>query len=368
MTDTSPESNQNNSQDLKNPSTVIRVVHNRENPYVQLNKEALWNEKLSLKAIGLWARCMSRKDTWSFNVAELASKCKEGRRAIDSAIHELIDEGYAMRLDYYQKASDGKFSNKGFAYVFFEFAATDEEMDAVIEDFKKRFRDCCFGNLRRGDLRNVELVNNDLEEKIDLKKKQQQQTPITPLPEAPPQCSVFQEDCSSSCSVDDVVFSSNDDLFCSSEQVESDEATEDQKKEALLLSYDVSLILIDALLPYTFEQIRDGIECMEEAQAKKPLANPHGFLRKAIESGWRPNSKNKKATGKKYTAEEVKSKLEAQMENWSQYFTDTFKIIVHNSHCMLKCTKGCSPLCYDDPEFMGKINAFMKGNMQTCSK
>lgn len=138
--------------------SVIRTVHNRENPFVQLNKEALWNEKLSLKAIGLWARCMSRPTDWRFNVKELVSKSKEGRRAIDSAINELIANDYAVRLEHWEKDQEGKFTTGGVEYVFFEFPATKEDKEKVLEEFKKCFRHCGFGDCRNGDCRNAHLL------------------------------------------------------------------------------------------------------------------------------------------------------------------------------------------------------------------
>src|SRR5580765_9040605 len=59
-------------------NTIVRVVHNRENPYVQINKISLWDIGLSLKATGLWARCLSRPNNWTFSLSELIKKCKEG--------------------------------------------------------------------------------------------------------------------------------------------------------------------------------------------------------------------------------------------------------------------------------------------------
>lgn len=138
--------------------SVIRIIHNRENPFVQLNKRALWDENLSLKAIGLWARCMSRPDDWRFNIKELASKSKEGRKAIDSAINELIENNYAVRLEHWEQEEDGRFSDKGVEYAFFEFPATEEDKEKVLEEFKKSYRHCRFGNLRKGDLRDGNLL------------------------------------------------------------------------------------------------------------------------------------------------------------------------------------------------------------------
>lgn len=152
--------------------TVMRTKHNRENPYVQINKCALWHPTLSLKAIGLWAKCLSRPDNWTFNVEELSKKIKEGRRAIYSAIEELEKERYVLKLKHFEKKDDGKFDKGGIEYIFFEFPYSDEERDDCIEEFKKSFRQCGFGNRRDGDLRNSTLLKTDSSSEEGLKKKE----------------------------------------------------------------------------------------------------------------------------------------------------------------------------------------------------
>lgn len=158
--------------------TVIRTKHNAENKFVQLNRKALWNESLSLKATGLWARCISRPDDWRFNVKELTTKCKEGRRAIDSAIQELIKNRYAIKVDFWKKDPTGKFQTRIIEYVFFEVAASDEEIQNAIEDSKNYYLDCGFGNLRGGNCRNDEL---QIEKETEREKEKKKITPIIPL-------------------------------------------------------------------------------------------------------------------------------------------------------------------------------------------
>ncbi len=84
----------------KERNTIVRVVHNRENPFVQLNKAALWDQNLSLRAVGLWARCLSRPDDWEFNMSELIDKCKEGQDAVFNAMKEIVNAGYGIRIQY----------------------------------------------------------------------------------------------------------------------------------------------------------------------------------------------------------------------------------------------------------------------------
>ena len=55
--------------------SILRVKHDKKNPYVMINREALWDKDLSLQAIGLWARLLSRPDDWKIYVSELAQSC-----------------------------------------------------------------------------------------------------------------------------------------------------------------------------------------------------------------------------------------------------------------------------------------------------
>lgn len=112
---------------------VIRTKHNRENPFVQLNKEALWDKNLSLKAIGLWARCMSRPDDWEFCLTELEKSCKEKETALYSAIKELIDQRYLLKYQTHN-SENGKFDKV--TYLIFEFKLTEEEIKSYNEEFK----------------------------------------------------------------------------------------------------------------------------------------------------------------------------------------------------------------------------------------
>lgn len=128
--------------------TVLRIKHNRENPYVQINKVGLFDSSISLKAKGLWAQCLARPDDWQFHVKELATHCKEGERAIYSAIDELIENGYALRIDSYEKGEDGRFCSRNCEYIIYEFKLTEEERLLEIEKFKKSFRNCSFGRVR----------------------------------------------------------------------------------------------------------------------------------------------------------------------------------------------------------------------------
>ena len=172
--------------------SIIRIVHNKENPYVQINKKALWDENVSLKAIGLWARCISRPDDWRFNIKELVTKCKEGRRAVDSAIQELIHHGYAIKLEHWEKDPDGKFNTGSVEYVFFEFAATQEDKEKVLLEFKKSYRHCGFSNRRDSNIQNSNLLKKE-PTKYKEETKRKGASPPTPCA-SPPSASQASEE------------------------------------------------------------------------------------------------------------------------------------------------------------------------------
>lgn len=156
--------------------SVIRVNHNRENPFVQLNRSALWDENLSLRAIGLWARCMSRPDDWTFRIRELIKTSKEGRTAIYTTIDELIKHGYCIRMEIYQRVQKGQFGTNNVEYVFFEFPITESERAEYVEEFKKRFPRSGFRNPGNRDTGNQHILID-----IDTNRDINTHTPPNPL-------------------------------------------------------------------------------------------------------------------------------------------------------------------------------------------
>jgi hypothetical protein len=91
---------------------ILRTSHNKENPYVMLNKSALEDKNLSWGAKGLWAYLMSRPDNWTVSVTHLASiyDHRGGKeRAIYALLNELIEHGYCERVQLHnEKGEFGK--------------------------------------------------------------------------------------------------------------------------------------------------------------------------------------------------------------------------------------------------------------------
>ena len=99
--------------------SVIRIKKTEN--FVVLHKRALEDPRLSFKAKGLWAYCLSRPNDWTFHVTHLATVSKEGTDAIYSAIKELIECGYARKI---QEVKGGKFQKVD--YEIFETCQIQE--------------------------------------------------------------------------------------------------------------------------------------------------------------------------------------------------------------------------------------------------
>lgn len=101
--------------------SIIRIQHDKEKPYVMLNKASLQDPLLSWEAKGLWSYLLSLPDNWQVSVSHLSklycgdNKRGGGEKAIYSIISELISNGY-MYVD--QKKEKGKFSKVD--YTVFE--------------------------------------------------------------------------------------------------------------------------------------------------------------------------------------------------------------------------------------------------------
>lgn len=109
---------------------IYRVKHDKKNPYVMINKASLWDPNLSLAALAVWVKCMSRPDDWEFNAEELARACGVNKGTMKKYLVELEDYGYIKRT---RTRENGKFSR--IYYDFMEHPSLSQEEDD--EEFKK---------------------------------------------------------------------------------------------------------------------------------------------------------------------------------------------------------------------------------------
>lgn len=116
--------------------SIIRVVHDKSNPYVIINKESLWDKDLSLAAVGMWARLLSRPDDWRISVKELSISCDITEGAVYRILNELIKFGYVHRQ---QKKGNEKNKSRFKAVEYWVF-----ERRVSPEEIKKMFPLCTF--------------------------------------------------------------------------------------------------------------------------------------------------------------------------------------------------------------------------------
>ena len=82
---------------MKN-QTMIRVVKDKENPYVMLNKQFLQDENLSWKSKGILAYLLSLPDDWQIYETELEKHSTDGLSSLRSGLKELMKNGYVNRI------------------------------------------------------------------------------------------------------------------------------------------------------------------------------------------------------------------------------------------------------------------------------
>lgn len=82
---------------MEKDKTIIRVVKNRDNPYVMVDRSVFECSDLSWKAKGLIGYLLSRPDDWIVRVGDLTKRGRDGRDAVYSGLRELMEYGYIDR-------------------------------------------------------------------------------------------------------------------------------------------------------------------------------------------------------------------------------------------------------------------------------
>ncbi|AZI45309.1 hypothetical protein EHF33_20585 (plasmid) [Deinococcus psychrotolerans] len=95
--------------------------------FVQIDRTALRNASLSLKAKGLLAVMMSTPEDWQFHMIWLEKQSRDGRESHQSAMKELEHNGYVVRT----RAQNEKGKFVGWDYV------VDDEVDEAVAISRK---------------------------------------------------------------------------------------------------------------------------------------------------------------------------------------------------------------------------------------
>jgi hypothetical protein len=90
----------------KEDKSIVRVVKNKDNPYVIMNKEFLSDDRLSWKAKGILSYLLSKPDDWTVIVEHLIKQSKDGRDSVYAGLKELKE--YCYMEKYPVKDDKGK--------------------------------------------------------------------------------------------------------------------------------------------------------------------------------------------------------------------------------------------------------------------
>lgn len=127
---------------------IYRVVKDKENPYVMVNKSFVNDKSLSWKAKGILLYLLSKPDDWKIYESDIIKNSSDGRDSVRSGIKELIEAGYIERT----LRQDVKGRLMGYEYCVYEVSTVDGKTDNGLSDNGKP------------DTTNNELTNNELTE------------------------------------------------------------------------------------------------------------------------------------------------------------------------------------------------------------
>lgn len=129
---------------------IFRTIHNRDNPYFQMNRASVNDERLSYKAIGIHTYLMSKPDQWEANEADITNRHSDGKASVRAGVQELIEFGYMVRvqlrqdnkivgwrLDTYETPQLNPHYEPGKApgYVVIELDSENQNVDELDSDF-----------------------------------------------------------------------------------------------------------------------------------------------------------------------------------------------------------------------------------------
>lgn len=97
-------------------SNIIRVKKNADNPFVQMHKFPINDERLSFKSKGILLYLLSKPDDWQVYEVDLQQHADDGKTSVSNGIQELMEYGYIERE--IRRNDKGHF--KGYDYRVYE--------------------------------------------------------------------------------------------------------------------------------------------------------------------------------------------------------------------------------------------------------
>lgn len=111
---------------------MARIKKIKIKGFTIIDNDVINDDRMHLKALGLFAYMWSKPDDWQFYVSEIASHFKDGESAVSSAMKELMTLGYLKRT---QNRKDGRFAN--YDYVLRELPKQENQGSVPKGDFTK---------------------------------------------------------------------------------------------------------------------------------------------------------------------------------------------------------------------------------------
>lgn len=108
---------------------IVRV-RKRENPYVQIDKTGLNDDRLSFKAKGMLAYLLSKPDNWNVSRNQLAKVGADGISSVRSGLKELRDYGYLEK----RPVKDGKGRIVEWESIIYEVPCVEPEDEKEEQD------------------------------------------------------------------------------------------------------------------------------------------------------------------------------------------------------------------------------------------
>ncbi len=138
---------------------ILRTQHNKENPFVMINKYAIRNSSLSFKARGILCYLLEKPNNWRVYQSELVKNTTDGKDAVSSGIKELEEHGYIVKA----RIRDDKGKILRWEYIVLEEPQDEIERGKTID-------------LKESHLENDDIIASYLQE-------QQKSYPQPPDPE-----------------------------------------------------------------------------------------------------------------------------------------------------------------------------------------
>lgn len=96
---------------------------------MQKDKSPLVDNRLSLKAIGLWAKFTRALNKRQFSLSEMVDELQEGRQHVCNALEELVERGYCLQHSERRLPDLSQFFKA--SYIFLPFCLEGEVLETV---------------------------------------------------------------------------------------------------------------------------------------------------------------------------------------------------------------------------------------------